>query len=260
MPTREYSTYRFLGIGLQALDKEQLLEVIHNAVDTSARNCIVGNHNLHSLYLVHNDEEMREFYTKNHFTHVDGMGIVVLAKLLGVPLRRRHRNGYLDWFNEFADLARKNSWRVFFLGGRPEVAAKIPAYFSTRYPGLNIRVHHGYDAFELDTTVYREIEEFAPHVLMVGMGMPLQERWISRSLDRLNVNVLLPCGAIMDYYMGAQKPAPRWVGQIGLEWLYRLLSRPRSLCYRYLVEPVKLFPVLLREWKQRRVYADERHG
>lgn len=256
----EFVSYRFLGIRAHALVKADLLNIIDSAIEADSVNCIIGNHNLHSLYLVHNNPAMREFYNMNSYTHIDGMGIILLARIMGIPLLRRHRNGYLDWFEDFAKLASEKSWRIYFLGGTPEVADKMPQVFRARFPSLDIRAHHGYDAFEPHTTVFEEIRDFAPHVVMVGMGMPLQERWIMESVEKLKVNVLLSCGAIMDYYVGAQKPAPRWMGQIGFEWLYRLVTRPQSLCFRYLVEPLMLMPMLLREWRERKTYADERHG
>jgi N-acetylglucosaminyldiphosphoundecaprenol N-acetyl-beta-D-mannosaminyltransferase len=239
-------THQLFGVTVEAITKSQLMNVVAAAIRAKALNCIVGNHNLHSLYLFHRNAEMRRFYQCNSHTHIDGMSLIFSGKLAGFPLHRHHRTGYLDWFDDFLRLAEEHSWRVYFLGARQKVAEGIPEHFRATYPRLSIRTHHGYDAFSPETTVFKEIEDFAPHVLLVGLGMPLQEQWILSFRDRLNVNVILPCGAIMDYYMGAQKPAPRWMGQIGIEWLFRLVHRPRALFVRYLVEPVLLTAILLR--------------
>lgn len=245
----------FLGIRVDVLTKTELLQVLSSVVESGASNCIVGNHNLHSLYLIHKNAAMREFYRRNLYTHLDGMSLILLGRAFGVPLQRHHRAAYLDWFEEFLRLAEQKSWRLYFLGGKPEVASGVPGYFRPRFPCLQIRSHHGYDAFSPETTVYKEIEEFAPHVLLVGMGMPLQELWILNSLGRIKTNLILPCGAIMDYYLGAQKPAPRWLGQIGLEWLYRLSHDPRRLFFRCVIEPAALMPALFHEWRKSKAYA-----
>jgi N-acetylglucosaminyldiphosphoundecaprenol N-acetyl-beta-D-mannosaminyltransferase len=201
---------------------------------------------------------MRRFYCQSVYTYIDGMSLVFLARVLGIPLKRCHRATSLDWFEDLLRLAERKSWRIYFLGGRPEVADEVRDYFCALFPGLKIRSHHGYDAFSPETTVYEEIKKFVPHIVMVGMGMPLQEQWILESLDRVQTNLILSCGGLMDYYMGAQRPAPRWLGQMGLEWLYRLLHEPRRLFFRYVIEPVTLIPLCFREWRGKKHYANER--
>jgi N-acetylglucosaminyldiphosphoundecaprenol N-acetyl-beta-D-mannosaminyltransferase len=253
----KFPAYHFLGMRIEPLTKADLLNVIQSTVDSNLDNSIIGNHNMHSLYLLHHNAEMRHFYDENRHTHVDGMPIILLARMLGIPLHRVHRTGYLDWFEAFLCLAEDKSWRIYFLGGRPDVAAGIPARIRSDWPRLEIRSHHGYDAFSPTTSVYAEIEAFAPHIVLVGMGMPLQEKWILEARGRIHANLFLQCGAIMDYFMGAQKAAPRWLGQIGFEWLYRLMCRPKALYRRYLVEPLALSPMVLREVATRRTHFEK---
>jgi N-acetylglucosaminyldiphosphoundecaprenol N-acetyl-beta-D-mannosaminyltransferase len=85
------------------------------------------------------------------------------------------------------------------------------------------------------------INTYKPHILLVGMGMPRQEHWIIDAFDRLDVNVVLSCGACLDYIAGVLPVAPRWMGRTGLEWLHRLASEPSRLWKRYLIEP---WPIL----------------
>ncbi|RUT04502.1 hypothetical protein DSM107010_57820 [Chroococcidiopsis cubana SAG 39.79] len=72
---------------------------------------------------------------------------------------------------------------------------------------------------------------------MLGIGMPRQEHWILDNLDRLSANAILTAGAAMDYVAGAVPTPPRWAGQFGLEWLFRLLAEPQRLWRRYSIEP-----------------------
>ena len=243
--------FSLLDVDVDALSRSELLNVIEQAIETDQSNYIVGNHNLHSVYLCRKDAEMRRFYEHAGTIHIDGMSLVMLGKLLGLPLSRHHRTGYLDWFDDFLALAKKKHWRLYFVGGTPEVAARVPGLLNRRYPGLAVAAHHGYLGGNLGAAeraqVYREIEALQPQVLLVGMGMPLQEHFILESLHSVEVNVILQCGAIMDFYAGEKRPAPRILGQLGLEWLFRLGSEPRRLASRYLAEPVHLLPPLLRE-------------
>ena len=247
-------THHFLGLRVHALTKQQLLDAIGAAVQGAASNCIIGNHNLHSIYLFHRDAEMRRFYKRNLYTHIDGMSLILLARMLGFPLESRHKTSYLDWFDDFLQVAERESWKIYFVGGTPEVSGRLPSILHKTYPLLNIRTHHGFDGFDPETTVFREIRQFAPQVVIVGMGMPLQERWIVHASSQLRVNLFMPCGAMMDFVAGVQKASPRWLGPIGLEWLFRLVHRPNALGRRYLQEPLFMLPLMLKSmWKGERL-------
>ena len=87
------------------------------------------------------------------------------------------------------------------------------------------------------------------------MGMPLQEAWIVAALPFLKTNLVFAGGAMLEYLTGEQKAAPRWLGPIGMEWLYRLACRPKSLYYRYLIEPFTLLPLIIRKLREGRDYA-----
>ena len=136
-------TYQFLGLRVQPLTKSDLLGVIESVADSNTYNCVIGNHNMHSLYLSHNDEEMQRFYRGNRYTYIDGMPLIFLAWLFGIPLRRRHRAAAHDWLANFLRTAEQRNWRIYFLGGKPEVASEVVDRFSTEYPCLQIRSHHG---------------------------------------------------------------------------------------------------------------------
>jgi N-acetylglucosaminyldiphosphoundecaprenol N-acetyl-beta-D-mannosaminyltransferase len=114
MDTLSAPTYHFLGLRVNALTKRELLDAIQSAVQKHAENCIIGNHNLHSVYLFHRDAEMRRFYDRNLYTHIDGMSVILLARMLGLRLESRRKTSYLDWFDEFLLLAEKASWRIYF--------------------------------------------------------------------------------------------------------------------------------------------------
>lgn len=95
------------------------------------------------------------------------------------------------------------------------------------------------------------INAYQPNVLMVGMGMPRQEHWILDNLESIHANTILTCGACIDYIAGVIPTPPRWMGRFGLEWLSRLLSEPKRLWRRYLLEPWFVATLFVRElWVQ----------
>ena len=82
-----------------------------------------------------------------------------------------------------------------------------------------------------------EIRDYDPDILLVGMGMPRQETWILENQKDIAAHAIFTSGALMDYVAGETPAPPRWLGPLGLEWLYRLLSEPGRLWRRYLLEP-----------------------
>ena len=93
--------------------------------------------------------------------------------------------------------------------------------------------------------ILAQIDEFKPHVLFVGMGMPRQEAWLLDHAQHLPPCVTFSVGAAFDYEAGVQRAAPRWMGRVGVEWLFRLAHDPRRLFARYCIEPWSLVPVIM---------------
>jgi N-acetylglucosaminyldiphosphoundecaprenol N-acetyl-beta-D-mannosaminyltransferase len=244
-------SFEVLGCKVHAVTAPDLTDLVESAVD-SHESCIIANHNLHSVYLFQRDAKLRDFFSKAKWIHVDGMGIVLLAKATGVEVDRSSRVTYVDWIPLLMKRAIARNWRVYYLGSKPGVADKGLAILRDRFPGLNMEVAHGYfdQEDEENVAVLEKIHAFSPDVLMVGMGMPRQECWIVDNLDRLGPVVLLPCGASIDYVAGEIPTPPRWAGRCGLEWLYRLVAEPDRLWKRYLVEPWGLLLLIGARWLQ----------
>ena len=245
-----------LGISFHCLTPAELERILARAIDHQQRT-IVAHHNLHSAFLCRRDAGLRRFHTRADFAHVDGMALVFSARLVGLPIRRAHRVTYADWIWPLAGEAARRGWRIFHIGGAPGVADRAAQVLRERHPGLRMETLHGYFDARTDSSenrrVLAQIAEYRPDILMVGMGMPRQERWILDNLDDLRAAVILPCGACMDYVAGVVPTPPRWAGRIGLEWLFRLAREPTRLAKRYLVEPLFLIGPLGSELFARRI-------
>lgn len=246
-------TISFLDIKIDLITPGGLLALVSDCISVQ-RKVIIALHNLHSLCLhsgsLKDAELLRRFYDHAHYTLADGMSMVLLGRLLGHRIGIRHRVAYNDWLPFMLPVAVDRGWRIFYLGSTLEAAAKGAEVLRARYPGLQLKVHHGhFDAqygSDSNAKVVAEISGCRPHILFVGMGIPRQERWIQENFDDLEVNVILPSGATLDYIAGAKRMAPRWMGKLGLEWAFRLVTEPRRLAFRYLVEPWGLLGVVLR--------------
>jgi N-acetylglucosaminyldiphosphoundecaprenol N-acetyl-beta-D-mannosaminyltransferase len=156
-----------------------------------------------------------------------------------------------------AAFAAAQGFSLYFLGGRPSVAREAARRLIESYPDLKIAgVRHGYFDHSAGSTqneaVVAEINAAAPDILLVGLGMPLQERWLMENRERIGAGVVLTGGAVFDYVSGGLRRGPRLLTDNGFEWLARLFVEPRRLWRRYLVgNPLFLLRVL----KQRRYYT-----
>lgn len=249
-----------LGVEVDIFTISELNHLIVTAIHSNHK-IIVAHHNLHSVYLYHHDIRMQKFYNKADVIHIDGMPLVWWGKLLGYPLRKDQRVTYVDWINPLMALAQAEKLRVFYLGGKPGVAERAAEILRKQYPSLQIQTRHGYFSSDENEAVLRSINAFEPHILMVGMGMPRQEHWVLDNLNEINANAILTSGACFDYVAGEIPTPPRWMGRMGLEWLYRLFSEPRRLARRYLIEPWALLPLAVNDlfWN-RYAHKNERHN
>lgn len=246
--------YEVLATRVHAWTMVEWHRAIRSAIDTGRR-IVVAGQNLHGVSVYHRDAAMRRLHGRA-YVRVDGMPLILWGRLLGYPLRREHRVTWVDWMPVLMHHAEEAGWRVFYLGAEPGVARRGAEALRRRFPGLQIRTHHG----SFDTTpgsrdnghVLRRIESSAPHLLLVGMGMPRQERWVLANVDRLSVPAVLTCGAAIEYFAGTRPIPPRWIGGVGLEWLYRLARDPRRLGRRYLIEPWGLLGLAVRDLRWRR--------
>ena len=198
------------------------------------------------VMLCRNDSSVADIADHADLVVPDGTGTVVAARLLGDPLPGRAPGRLL--VDRLAALATERGLSVFLLGGAAGVALRAADALRARHPSLRIAGTYAGSA-EDDADVVPRVLAAAPDVLLVAFGMPKQERWIARNLDRLtSVRVVVGVGGSLDYLAGAAVPPPRIVHAIGLEWLWRLARDPRRW-RRQRVLPLFALLVLLRRIK-----------
>jgi N-acetylglucosaminyldiphosphoundecaprenol N-acetyl-beta-D-mannosaminyltransferase len=243
-----FDSINILGIRIHPISRTNLNQVIAQTVRANQR-ALILNVNAHAMNLAYENSWLRSFFNQAEIMFSDGMGVIMVAKLLGYKIPERIT--YADWMWELASIANDNGYTMFFLGAKPTVAEKAALKLRERFPMLNIvGSHHGY--FDKDTNSQENTELLElinllhPNVLILGLGMPIQERWLSENWAHLNVNIALTGGAVFDYVSGELDRAPRWMTDNGLEWFGRLLIEPRRLWKRYILgNPLFLWRVFM---------------
>ncbi len=236
-----------LGVGVDPLTVEELHAEIERLLRNGERGRVL-NVNAHCLNLCYENPELRGFLNGAEVVFCDGAGVMLAARILG--RRIPERITYADWAWQLAAFAAAEGFSLYFLGARPGVAAEAARRLKRRYPALKIAgVHHGYFDHSAGSAeneaVLQKINASSPDILLVGLGMPLQEYWLMENRHRLDAGVVLTGGAVFDYVSGRLRRGPRLLTESGFEWLARLLIEPRRLWRRYIVgNPLFLLRVL----------------
>jgi N-acetylglucosaminyldiphosphoundecaprenol N-acetyl-beta-D-mannosaminyltransferase len=247
------AAYIISGVQIHPVRLAELLAWIEHAIHAQQR-VFVTYANIHAINLAQQHTAFREVLNSADVVFCDGQGLRVGAALLGYSIPERFTPP--DWIDALAASCTAHGARVFLLGGRPGVAEAAVRRLSDRHPGLHLAAHHGYlrDSPDDEKSALDAISAFQPSLLLVGMGMPLQECWIAAHREQIAAPVVMTVGALFDYLAGEVVRGPHWLTDNGFEWLCRLWYEPRRLWRRYLFgNPMFLF-LIARQWvAERRV-------
>lgn len=164
----------------------------------------------------------------------DGIGVELAARMTGTNLTE-NLNG-TDFTPALLRRAARQGLSVFLFGAKPGTAEAAARKLATTIPGLRIAgTLDGYDGAADSDRAVAAINASSADILLVAMGVPMQEMWIDRHLDVLSPRLVLGVGALFDFLAGNVRRAPGIVRKCRMEWGWRLLQEPRRLAKRYLL-------------------------
>lgn len=195
------------------------------------KRAVVGYVNPYVFDWAWRDEKVQAYLNQAKLVYPDGWGIVWALRFLGYPIRQRITT--VDFFDQFCHQASQKGISLAFFGAEKRIGQEAVRNLKKRYPKLKLWwLGSGYLSFDQEVTILEKIRKLKPEVLLVGLGTPHQERWVQRNLPHLPTGVVWGVGGLFEYYAG--KPvAPRFLGRIMLEWLFRLFVEPKRLWRRY---------------------------
>jgi N-acetylglucosaminyldiphosphoundecaprenol N-acetyl-beta-D-mannosaminyltransferase len=204
--------------------------------------------NAHTLNLACDDAAYRAVLNGADLVFGDGTGVRWAARFLHGVRLADNVNG-TDLVPALFAAQAGRGLRYFLLGGTPEQNERAAEHASRTFEGWTLAGHHhGYLDPDASERVAALINDAKPHLLLVGMGNPAQERWIAAWRDRLHVPVCMGVGGIFAYWSGHLDRAPRWVRAIGMEWVHLLLRQPQKARRYLLGNPVFLLRLAIRRW------------
>ena len=226
-----------LGRRITCMTVSAIVEAVCT-VCMAGKKITLANYNVHSFNLSMQLPWFYEFLQSSEIAHCDSVGIIKAIGYMGLDLPIEYRASYTLLMPKILEKCNEKGFSVFLLGAKPEILEAALERLKKQYPQVNFSGHHGY--FEKDNTkqneaVIRQINQVNPNILIVGMGMPIQEQWVFQHRHSLNVNTIMLGGAIIDRFAGIVSDCPRLISNVGLEWLYRLCQEPKRLAARYLL-------------------------
>lgn len=243
---------RDVGVLLDvAIDRKSLQEVTADALEAANRNAeqiIFACANPHSLVVAQNDPIFKQALNNANLVVADGVGITLMARYARIKVGPRIAGH--DYFRAvLGALEKRGSGRVFFFGSTPRVLSLIESRFKRDYPALTLcglfSPPFGGWSDKQDTEMVEAINASQADVLWVGMTAPKQEKWAERNRDRLNVPIIGSIGAVFDFYAGSYPRAPKWMCELGAEWLYRLAKEPRRMWRRNFISTPKFIALVV---------------
>ncbi|MGX9355817.1 WecB/TagA/CpsF family glycosyltransferase [Roseobacteraceae bacterium S113] len=168
------------------------------------------------------------------FVLPDGIGVELAAKMEGKTLAE-NLNG-TDFVPQLLQRAVLRGKSVYLLGGRPGTAQAAAQKLCMTLPGLRIvGMRDGYGEMARTCDVLDDINESGADIVLVALGVPMQELWIDENRHEIDAEIVLGVGALFDFLAGNVRRAPALVRKARMEWGWRLAMEPRRMARRYLL-------------------------
>jgi N-acetylglucosaminyldiphosphoundecaprenol N-acetyl-beta-D-mannosaminyltransferase len=229
-----------LGVPVDNITMSEAIDKIAMFIEEKRPRLIVTP-NAEMIMMAKQDEELQKILCNADMVLPDGAGVVWAARYCGYKMKERVAG--CDLVHNLLGKPQGN-FRVYLFGGAPEVVAAARRKIETCYPEMTVvGARNGFFSVQEEGNIVGEIKSAQPDILLVGLGVPKQEKWLQKHLPELNVPVSIGVGGTFDVMAGVVTRAPGWMQRAGLEWLYRLLLQPKRFM-RMLALPRFVFAVM----------------
>jgi N-acetylglucosaminyldiphosphoundecaprenol N-acetyl-beta-D-mannosaminyltransferase len=189
--------------------------------------------NVAKIINMRKDHVLDEAVRACDIVNIDGMGVVLGARMLGYGVPERVAG--VDLFHRLLQMSAERGFPVFLLGAKDEIVFEARCRVEERYPKLIVAGHHHGYFWDDEAAVVENIRESGARLLFVAITSPKKEDFINRWKNQLGIDFVMGVGGTFDVVAGKVKRAPIWMQKYGLEWLYRVIQEPGRMWKRYLV-------------------------
>ena len=243
---RQMKTVNVLNVSIDNFSITELFEKL------DCEGGVVFTPNVDHLIKLQYDRDFYEAYNKSSYRVCDSQILMYASKFLGTPIKEKISGS--DLFPAFYRYHENSeNIKIFLLGAAVGIAKQAQEKINKKM-GREIVVEalspsFGFEKNEEECeAIIEAINQSGATVLAIGVGAPKQEKWLVKYRSQLtHVKIFLAIGATIDFEAGCKARSPKWMSEVGIEWLYRLLSEPRRLWKRYLIEGLPFFRLILEQ-------------
>ena len=235
------------NIPIDAITMHETLKKFEDSVleKTQIHHTVV---NAGKIVLMQTDKELSKSVLEADIINADGQAVVWASKILGSPLPERVSG--IDLMEELVKQSFEKGYRCYFLGAEEEVVLNLITLYKEKYSeNIIAGYRNGYFKNTDEKKIAKEISTSNANVLFVAITSPKKEIFLNKYKKELkNINFIMGVGGSFDVIAGKVNRAPKWMQDIGFEWLYRVIQEPRRMFIRYLVGNTRFLFLVLKEY------------
>lgn len=222
-----------LNTNINVTNMEEVLSIFDNSLEEMRGNYICVA-NVHTTVMAFRDESYRRIQNESYMTLPDGKPLSMVSRRRGYENAGRVPGP--DLMPKIFELSERKKYRHFFYGSTENTLQRLREKIEERYPYLDIAGMYSPPFRKLseeeDREIIKMINDAKPDFVWVALGAPKQEIWMAEHKNKISA-VMIGVGAAFDFEAGTVKRAPKWMQELCLEWLHRIMQDPKRLIPRY---------------------------
>lgn len=245
MPNINREVWCILGLPYDLINLHETAKQIEEMIEHQ-EDCFLSTPNLNFAIACQHDADFYQSVVDSDLSIADGMPLIWIAKLLGIPITERVAGSSL--FEKLSSSPRTNKIKVFFFGGEQGVAKSAFVQLNANSVGMIGCGFYDPGFVKVDDMskpdVIDMINASQPDFLVIALGAKKGQAWIQKNRHQLNAPVISHLGAVINFVAGSLERAPILWQRLGLEWLWRIRQEP-NLWRRYFFDGLAFVKLLL---------------
>lgn len=244
---------------IDCMNLSDVIDKMQDVIEQKQYSFHIHTLNVDHIVIAEKNMAFKNIIKEAEMVLADGMPLVWLSRFNKTKLQTRVTGS--DLSEMICKESYDKNFKIFFLGAMPGVADVAQKNMEKKYKGTQIVGTYSPSREEINSEnlsmdIIAKINNSGANVLLVSFGAPLQEIWINKYKDNIKTNVNIGVGASIDFLAGNIKRAPKFIGNIGMEWLFRLCLEPKRLFKRYIINDTQILKIAFNDYKKRRKNND----
>ena len=222
---------RIRDLYLHYSDLKDFIEYIYELMRYGKKQIIIVHINLRNYYFMNMDKTLYDDIKNDSIAVFEGIGLKTCMILKGYGFLE-DLNG-TDLFPLFLKKLERTGHKIFLLGGSDDALNGTIEHIKKNYVEISISgYNNGYFEPKEEERIVEKINDSQADILLISMGFPLQEKFVFKYKDKLNLILIWNLGGLFDIISGLKPRAPLLMRNFRLEWLYRFMREPVRMFHR----------------------------